>query len=101
MKNEIVFKNINMGMKVAEILLNEDYVVLLSREDNFLVVNFEFADGADRNEVVFMRRDEFEEEFDEQYEDIMNDIAQDFLKGTLGSRLNSRIAKWKNDVSSI
>ena len=63
MKNEIVFKNINMGMKVAEILLNEDYVVLLSREDNFLVINFLYADGADRNDVVFMPHWEFDEKY--------------------------------------
>ena len=101
MKNEIVFKNINMGMKVAEMLLNEDYVVLLSREDNFLVVNFEFADAADRNEVVFMRLDEYEEELDELSESILNDVAKDYIKGTLGTVLATRIAKWKKDISSI
>ena len=102
MKNEIAFKNHSRGLGVAKALLDEGNVVMLSYEEEFLILNWEFSEhGADRNDVVFMRRDEYEEEFDEQYEDIMNDIAQDFLKGTLGSRLNSRIAKWKNDVSSI
>ena len=103
MRNELVFKNHENGYKVAKMLLDEGNVVMLSYEEEFLILNWEYGeDGyADRNEVVFMRRDEFEEEFDEQYEDIMNDIAQDFLKGTLGSRLNSRIAKWKDDISSI
>lgn len=101
MKNEIVCKNIELGMKLAEMLLQEDYVVMLSREDNFLVINFLYADGADRNDVVLMRRDAFEEEFDEQYEDIINDVAKDFANGTLANRLAPRIAKWKKDISSI
>lgn len=101
MKNEIVFKNINIGMKVAEMLLNEDYVVLLSREDNFLVVNFEFAHGADRNEIIFMRRDEYEELEDIFIEDILNDVTRDYLNGTLGAVLAPRIAKFKDDITSI
>ena len=103
MKHELVFKNHDNGFKVAKMLLDEGNVVLLSYEEELLIINWEWCESgyADRNEVVFMRRDEFEEEFDEQYEDIMNDIAQDFLKGTLSSRLNSRLTKWKDDISSI
>lgn len=84
MKNEIAFKDVNAGMKVAEMLLNEDYVVLLSREDSFLVINFEFSDGADRNNVVFMSYEEYEAELDkcgtEVYEDIRHDIRSGFIK---------------------
>ena len=62
-KNEIVFKNYNKGLEVAKALLDEDYVVMLSYEDQFLVLNYEWSErGADRNDVVFMRRDEYEEE---------------------------------------
>ena len=103
MKNELVFKNHENGFKVAKILLDEGNVVMLSYEEQFLIVNWEYGeDGyADRNCVIFMRRDEYEEEFDEQYEDIMNDVAKDFSKGTLANRLAPRIAKWKNDISSM
>lgn len=93
MKNEIVCKNINLGMKLAEMLLQEDYVVMLSREDDFLVINFLYADGADRNEVVFMQHDEYEELKDIFTEDILNDVTRDYLDGTLDAVLASRIAK--------
>ena len=83
MKNEIVFKNINIGMKVAEMLLNEDYVVLLSREDNFLVINFLYADGADRNDVVLMRRDEYEELEDKLCDAIFTDLREDIKRGRI------------------
>ena len=63
-KNELAFKNHENGMKVAKMLLDEDYVVLLSYEEQLLIVNYEWSErGADRNDVIFMRRDEFEEEF--------------------------------------
>ena len=102
MKHELVFKNHENGFKVARMLLNEGNVVMLSYEEEFLVLNWEFSEhGADLNDVVLMRRDEYEEEFDEQYEDIINDVAKDFANGTLANRLAPRIAKWKKDISSI
>ena len=102
MENEIAFTDYNRGFDVAKALLDEGYVVLLSYEEEFLILNYEFSEhGADRNDVVLMRRDEFEETLDNQYEDIMNDVAKDFSKGTLVSRLAPRIAKWKKDISSI
>ena len=102
MKNELVFKNHSRGLGVAKALLDEGNVVMLSYEEEFLILNWEFSEhGADRNDIVFMRCDEFEEEFDEQYEDIMNDVAKDFANGTLANRLAPRIAKWKKDISSI
>jgi hypothetical protein len=62
-KNEIVFKNHKNGLVVAKALLDEDYVVMLSYEEQLLVLNYEWSErGADRNDVVFMRRDEYEEE---------------------------------------
>ena len=62
-ENEIVFKNHNKGLEVAKALLDEDYVVMLSYEEQRLVIDYEFSEhGADRNDIVFMRRDEYEEE---------------------------------------
>ena len=102
MENEIAFTDYNRGFDVAKALLDEGYIVMLSYEEEFLILNYEFSEhGADRNDVVLMRRDEYEERLDEQYEDIMNDVAKDFSKGTLANRLAPRIAKWKKDISSI
>ena len=65
MNNTIAFKSHENGMKVAEILLKEGYIVLLSYEEDLLIVNWEWCESgyADRNEVVFMPRDEFDEKY--------------------------------------
>ena len=62
-KTEMVFKDKDNVESVVSALLQEDYVVMLSREDEFIVINFLCADNSDRNEVVFMSRDTFEDSF--------------------------------------
>ena len=65
-QNEIVFNNHEKGLEVAKALLDEDYVVMLSYEEQLLVVNYEWSEnGADRNDVVFMSRYEYNEELNE------------------------------------
>ena len=62
-KTEMVFKDRGNVEAVVSALLQEDCVVMLSREDEFIVINFLYADNSDRNEVVFMSRDTFEDNF--------------------------------------
>lgn len=65
-RNEIAFKNHDRGLEVAKALLDESYVVLLSYEENLLIVNYEWSESnADRNDVVFMPRWEFEENYEQ------------------------------------
>ena len=102
MRNELAFTDYDRGFDVARALLDEGYIVMLSYEEEFLILTYEFSEhGADRNDVVLMQRDEYEEELDELAESILNDVAKDYLNGTLGSILAPRIAKWKKDISSI
>lgn len=102
MKNELTFTDYERGFDVAKALLDEGYIVMLSYEEEFLILNYEFSEhGADRNDMVLMRRDEFEETLDNQYEDIINDVAKDYLSGNLGNVLAPRIAKFKDDITSI
>ena len=63
MSNEISFYNHEMGLRVAKALLDEHYVVMLSYEEDLLIINYEWSHASDRNDVIFMRRDEFEEEY--------------------------------------
>ena len=77
MKNELAFKDHTVGFKVAKALLDEEYVVMLSYEEELLVINYEFAPNSDRNYVVFMARDEYEEEADKIYDDIINDLREE------------------------
>ena len=92
MKNELTFKNHENGLAVARALLEEHYVVMLSFEEEFLVVNYEWSHCSDRNDIVFMRKDEYEELEDKIRDDMLNDIAV-YIKGgydiesILGSRL--------------
>ena len=102
MKNEIAFKNHENGFKVAKMLLDEGNVVMLSYEEEFLILNWEFSEhGADRNDMVLMRRDEFEDLDYEYSEGVWNEVTKAYLNNTLGGILAPRIAKWKKDISSI
>lgn len=66
-KNELVFDSFEDCMAVLKATTqNEpdrtgDYCVLVSREENLYVLNFLFASGCDRNDVVFMDRGEFDD----------------------------------------
>lgn len=80
-KNELTFRNHEKGMEVAKTLLDENYVVMLSHEEDLLVLNWEWSPYADRNDVIFMARDEFEEDFDTEIDAIIDDIKADIKRG--------------------
>lgn len=65
MINEIAFKSRETAFEVAKILLDEDYVVMLSSEEDLTILNYEWAECGDRNDVVFMRVDEYEDELEQ------------------------------------
>lgn len=69
MRNEIAFHNKENALKVAEILLEEDNCVLLSKEEDLYVVNYEYSQYSDRNDVIFMDREEFESKYYEIVEE--------------------------------
>ena len=58
--NEIACTEEANAIKLAKILLNEGHVVLLSKEEDLTIVNFEYSEYSDRNDVVFMNREMFE-----------------------------------------
>ena len=62
-QNELVFRNHESGFDVAKALFDEHYVVLLSYEENFLIVNWKYSPESNKNDVVFMGREKFEEEY--------------------------------------
>lgn len=63
MNNEIAFKSKENAINVMKTLLEENYVVLMSREENLYIINYEYSSNSDRNNVVFMDKYEFEEEY--------------------------------------
>ena len=61
--NELVFDCYEAAIYVAMILLKYGhYVVMLSREEQLWIVNYQYSDTCNRNDVVFMSREDFEEE---------------------------------------
>ena len=76
MKNELSFYNHEKGLEVAKALLDENYVVLLSYEEDLLILDYEWAPNSDRNDVVFQSRDDYEEELDETYANIREEFEK-------------------------
>ena len=69
-KNELVFDNFEDMAKVLEATTRNGwgteseshYCVMVSREEGLYVLNFLYSDHCDRNNVVFMDREAYEEE---------------------------------------
>lgn len=64
-KNEIAVSDKEAAMKIANILVDEEYCVMLSREEDLYIINFEYSEFSDRNNVIFMSREDFEQKFEE------------------------------------
>lgn len=62
-KNEIAIRNKEAAMRVVSCLVEEEYCVMLSREEDLYIINFEYSEYSDRNNVIFMQKDEFEENY--------------------------------------
>lgn len=59
---ELAFRNHQRALEVAEYLLEENYIVMLSKEEQLIIVNFLWAPYADRSDAVFVRVEDFEED---------------------------------------
>ena len=53
MERELIFGNQENGLKVAQMLLEENYIVMLSKEEELLVVNYVWEPEGDRSLVTF------------------------------------------------
>ncbi len=63
-ENEIALNNKEDALKIASCLLNQGYVVMLSSEEQLTIINYIWrSELGDRNDIVFMSRDTFEECF--------------------------------------
>lgn len=62
---EIAINDYYDATTIAEILMNNGYVVMMSREEDLYILNVLWSAGCNRNDVVFMDRGEFEEKYTE------------------------------------
>lgn len=60
---EIAVNDYHDATTIAEILMNNNYVVMMSREEQLYIINAIWSAGCNRNDVVFMDRGEFEEKY--------------------------------------
>lgn len=61
--HEIAIKNKEKALEALSILVDEEYCVMFSREEDLYIINYEYSEYSDRNNVVFMSKDEFEEKY--------------------------------------
>lgn len=66
--HEIAIKNKEKALEVLGILVDEEYCVMFSREEDLYIINYEYSEYSDRNNIVFMSKDEFEEKYIETEE---------------------------------
>lgn len=66
---ELVFNTWSDAIAVAKTLMQNDYVVMLSYEEELTVLDAVWSNGCDRNDVVFMSRDHFDEHYERIEED--------------------------------
>lgn len=61
--HEIAIKNKEKALEILSTLVDEEYCVMFSREEDLYIINYEYSEYSDRNNVVFMSKDEFEEKY--------------------------------------
>lgn len=60
-EGELVFETPEAAFETVRQMLTEGhYVVMLSREEQLWIVNYLYSDLCNRNDVVFMSREDFE-----------------------------------------
>lgn len=65
-EGELVFTTPEAAFEtVRQMLTSGHYVVMLSREEKFWIVNYLYSDLCNRNDVVFMSREDFDEKYQE------------------------------------
>lgn len=60
MRDEIAVHDKEVALKIIDLLVDQDYVVMLSREENLYIINYLYSQYSDRNDVVFIDREEFD-----------------------------------------
>lgn len=81
-ENEIVCRDRNNAFELAKLLLTEHYAVMITEEEEFTVINYEYTgfECADRNKVVFMDREDFEEMYFGEVEPVLSPEMEAILK---------------------
>lgn len=63
MRAEIAIQDKESALEIVKILVEEEYCVLLSKEESLYIINYEYSENSDRNNVIFMDRGTFEDKY--------------------------------------
>lgn len=58
--NEIAVQSMEEASKIAEVLLENNYAVMLTREEHLYIINYTWVEGCNRNAMVFITQEEYE-----------------------------------------
>ena len=62
--SELVFETPEAAFAVVKVMPEDGhYVCMVSREEMFWIVNYLYSDLCNRNDAVFMSREDFEEDY--------------------------------------
>lgn len=62
--SELAFETPEAAFSAVKAMLEDGhYVCMVSREEQFWIMNYIYSDRCDRNDVVFMSREDFEEKY--------------------------------------
>lgn len=63
----IVVNTFEEATEITKILLNNNYCAMLSREENFWVINWVWSPDANRNGAIFLSREIYESDLYKYY----------------------------------
>jgi hypothetical protein len=65
-EREISVKTLEEVMAIQKVLLDNDYVVMVSKEEQYYIINYVWSYLSDRNDIVFRNRSDFLYEMSEE-----------------------------------
>ena len=78
--NEIAMHSMADALELVKLLVSNGYVAAVSIEEELVIVNYVWTPRfADRNEIVFQNREDFDQISDDSYEQGYNDGKEDIL----------------------
>lgn len=60
-QHAITVKSYAEAARLSKILLENQYVVMIGREEKLWTINWLYSELSDRNDVVFINREDFED----------------------------------------
>lgn len=78
--NEVAMHSMEDALELVKLLVSNGYVAAVSVEEELIIVNYVWTPRfADRNEIIFQSREDFDQISDDSYEQGYQDGKEDIL----------------------